>query len=131
MNARIRILAAALLVLPLAACGDVAPDASGYRQETGGDPEAGRRVILDSGCASCHSIPGVDSVAEYRVGPDLHDFDERYTIAGQVPNRPDELIAWLMDPQDIEPGTLMPDLGLTEQEARDVAAYLYQEGADR
>jgi cytochrome c len=46
-------------------------------------------------------------------------------IAGELPNSPDNLVRWIKDPKAVEPGTAMPDLGLTDDEARDVAAYLY------
>lgn len=46
-------------------------------------------------------------------------------IAGELPNSPANLVRWIKDPKSVEPGTDMPDLGLTDQQARDVAAYLY------
>ena len=90
----------------------------------GGDPEAGRRAIESHGCTSCHAIAGLDA-PEARVGPPLHDLAERRYIAGDEPNTLDVLMRWLQDPASVEPGTVMPDVGLTEQEARDIAAYLY------
>jgi cytochrome c len=109
----------------LAACA-----AGGGSQEEdlvpGGSAQRGQTVILQYGCTSCHAIPGVGSV-ENGVGPDLDDLANQRYIAGQVPNRPEELIRWLQDPQEIEPGTLMPDMGVSEQDARDIAAYLYDQ----
>ena len=52
-------------------------------------------------------------------------FSRRTMIAGELPNSPDNLVRWIKDPELVEPGTAMPDLGLTDSEARDVAAYLY------
>ena len=52
-------------------------------------------------------------------------FARRAYIAGQLPNQPENLIRWLVDPQAIEPGTAMPDLDVTPELARDIAAYLY------
>jgi cytochrome c1 len=46
-------------------------------------------------------------------------------IGGQLANTPDNLIAWLQDPQHFAPGTAMPNLLITEPAARDMAAYLY------
>jgi cytochrome c1 len=46
-------------------------------------------------------------------------------IAGVVANTPADLIAWLRNPQAVIPGNAMPDMDLSEQQARDVAAYLY------
>jgi cytochrome c1 len=76
------------------------------------------------GCAACHVIPGVRG-ADGKVGPPLTGIGSRIMIAGQVPNTPDNLIRWIRDPQAIEPGTAMPNLGVSEPTARDIAAYLY------
>lgn len=92
---------------------------------TGGDPEAGRRLIDEAyGCGTCHTIPGIPG-ADANVGPPLTKFAERHYIAGRLVNTPDNLVKWIMDPQEVEPGTAMPDMGVTEPEARDIAAYLY------
>lgn len=90
----------------------------------GGDSERGRVLMRDYGCHTCHLIPGVPG-ANSLVGPPLTAWAERQFIAGALPNLPNELIAWLQDPQAIEPKTAMPNLGATEQEARDMSAYLY------
>jgi cytochrome c1 len=52
-------------------------------------------------------------------------FGQRTFIAGEVPNSPENLVRWIRSPKSIEPGTAMPELGLSDQDARDVAAYLY------
>jgi cytochrome c len=109
-------------VVLLSACGG-----SDTRQLVdGGDAERGAVAVEQYGCTSCHAVPGVPSV-ENGIGPSLDGFAERRYIAGQLPNRPEELIRWLLDPQAIEPGTAMPDTGLSEEEARDIAAYLYDQ----
>ncbi|HLK51298.1 MAG TPA: c-type cytochrome [Bryobacteraceae bacterium] len=96
-----------------------------YRIATGGVAQRGHSVILDKHCGSCHTIPGV-SDAKGVVGPPLMFFGRRTFIAGQLPNNPDNLVRWIRNPQSVEPDTAMPDLGLTDQQARDVVAYLYQ-----
>ena len=90
----------------------------------GGDPSRGERSIVAYGCGSCHVIPGVPQ-AEGRVGPPLTDLANRAFIAGQLPNEPDALVRWIRQPQEIRPGSAMPDLGVTDGDARDIAAYLY------
>jgi cytochrome c2 len=94
------------------------------RQVEGGDPKRGVAAIEAYGCGSCHMIPGITG-AHGQVGPPLDDWSERVYIAGQVPNTTDFLIRWIEMPQAIEPGTAMPNLRVTEGEARDIAAYLY------
>jgi cytochrome c len=96
----------------------------------GADPARGQALMREHGCGACHRIPGVRQ-ARAMVGPPLDDYALRGYVAGVLPNRPANLIAWLRDPPAITPATAMPNLGLTEQEARDMAAYLYTLGARR
>lgn len=89
----------------------------------GGNADSGELLIGFYDCGSCHEIPGVTG-ARGVIGPPLSDFGQRGFIAGSLANGPDNLIAWIVDPQSIAPATAMPDLGVTETEARDIAAYL-------
>lgn len=109
-------------VLLLGACNSEPPPAS--QRVIGGDPEIGIALVGHYGCGSCHEIPGV-SGASGTVGPPLQRFGRRTYIGGTLPNRPENLTRFLQDPPALAPGTAMPNLGLSEQEARDVAAYLY------
>jgi cytochrome c len=90
----------------------------------GGSPRVGARLIESYHCGACHMIPGIKG-ADGLVGPPLMLFARRTYVGGEVPNTPPNLIRWIQDPASIEPGTAMPALGLNEQQARDVAAYLY------
>ena len=90
----------------------------------GGNPVRGAELIEAYGCPACHTIPGIDG-ADALVGPPLTAWAERVYIAGAIANTPENLLRWLQNPQEIEPGTAMPDLGVTEQGARDIGAYLY------
>jgi cytochrome c len=90
----------------------------------GASPQSGRALVVALECGVCHAIPGVRG-ARGVVGPPLDHFGDRPFIAGLVPNRPALLVQWIMDPPSIAPATGMPSLGLTEAQARDVAAYLY------
>ncbi len=89
-----------------------------------GDPDRGQRAIEAYGCGSCHSIPGIRG-ANGMVGPPLDHWAERRIIAGEVPNDLERLITWLTVPQSIEPGTAMPNMGVSDGQARDIASYLY------
>lgn len=99
------------------------------RGQPEGDATAGRRLVEAYGCGSCHVIPGVAN-SRGHVGPPLTDFGLRHYIAGAVLNNPDNLTRWLIAPESIEPGTAMPDVGVTAEHARDMAAYLLELGAD-
>jgi cytochrome c len=96
----------------------------------GGDPVRGKRTIVTYGCGSCHVIPGVPAAVGL-VGPPLTDMADRRWVAGRVPNEPAALVRWIREPRAVDPGTAMPNLGVTEGEARDIAAYLYTLAADR
>lgn len=69
-------------------------------------------------------IPGIPG-AEGLVGPPLIKWSARKMIAGEIPNTPDNLVYWIAVPQSIEPGSAMPNLGVSDGQARDIAAYLY------
>ena len=87
------------------------------------DPERGIVALRQYGCATCHRIPGVVG-ADTPVGPPLAHLAPRRFIAGAVSNDADGLMRWLRDPQALHAGSAMPDLGVTDRDARDMAAYL-------
>lgn len=117
-----------LLAVLLAGCHP--QDDQTARELTGGDPRAGEDAIARYGCGGCHEIPGVDN-ATGLVGPSLAKIADRTTLAGQLPNQPDNMLLWIKDPQSAAPGTLMPDMNVTDEDARDIAAYLYTLRMDR
>jgi len=94
------------------------------RQLTGGNVRAGSHAIRRYGCGACHEIPGIPG-ADGHVGPALTGFSRRAEVAGRLSNDPANLIRWIRHPQQVSPGNGMPDQGVTEQDARDIAAYLY------
>jgi cytochrome c2 len=111
---------AALCPLLLGACGGK-PEAT---RVEGGDARLGKELVAQYQCGACHKIPQV-SGAGGEAGPDLAGFGRLSYIANGIPNQPERLAAWLVDPPALKPGTAMPVLGLTEQEARHMAAFLY------
>ncbi|MDX2333595.1 c-type cytochrome [Brevundimonas vesicularis] len=113
--------AACALALALCACVD---KSDLPRPVVQADAAAGLAVIKEVGCAACHRIPDV-AWPEGRSGSNLAGFGARPLIAGRLPNQPDVLIRWLIDAPSMDPGTAMPPMPLTQDQARDVAAYLY------
>jgi cytochrome c2 len=91
---------------------------------THGSPDRAPALLARYGCAGCHTIPGVPG-ADGQVGPDLSGLKDRVYVGGVLRNTPDDLIHWIVDPQRFSPHSAMPVTGITEAEARDVAAYLY------
>lgn len=92
-----------------------------------GDPMRGRDLFATIGCGGCHTLrglPGASGVA----GPNLTNVTLRPTLAGEsIPMAPETLARWLVNPADVKPGTPMPSLGLSGEQARDVAAFLYSQ----
>jgi cytochrome c1 len=98
---------------------------SGYRPsmaET--DAERGRERLRHFECGACHEIPGVPG-ARGRVGPPLGQYGRRVYVAGKFPNTPAFLVPWIRDAPAMAPQTAMPQVPMSEQDARDMAAYLY------
>lgn len=93
----------------------------------GGDPREGAVLVTRYSCGACHLMPGVPN-ANGLVGPPLGRFARRTVIAGVLPNTPPNLVQWLRNPQAVTPGNAMPNVGLTDAQARDIAAYLYAKG---
>ncbi|WP_209381817.1 c-type cytochrome [Pararoseomonas baculiformis] len=108
-------------VIALAGCDEAVPD---HLRIPGGNARLGARIVAERDCGVCHVIPGLRG-ARGRVGPSLAGFGARGYVAGVLPNNPDNLLWWLQDPPAVAPGTAMPDLGLRQEEARHVAAFLY------
>lgn len=108
-----------LLALSVTACGK--EEVAAFPN---GNPERGRAAVDRFGCVACHMIPGFANQGS-NVGPPLHKIAERAYLGGVVPNTPEDMVRWLQNPPQIDPRTAMPNLGISEAEARDIGAYLY------
>ena len=118
--AAVTMLAAALMWL--VGCGwqaDLQP------QVRGGDARRGALALREHDCGVCHVIPGIAG-ARGRVGPPLAEYSRFPYLAGKFPNRPELLVRWIADAPSMAPQTAMPAIAMREQDARDIAAYLYQ-----
>src|SRR3954454_3515832 len=91
---------------------------------TGGYPSRAPELIRRYGCAGCHTIPGIPG-GDGQVGGPLKDIRQRVYVGGVVTNSPDNMIKWIVSPQSFSPRSAMPATGISDAEARDVAAYLY------
>lgn len=90
----------------------------------GGDPERGRLLVQQYQCAACHFIPEVQG-PNGDAGPSLQSMGRMSYIAGSIPNQPENMIRFLQNPPAVKPGTLMPALGISNDEARHMAAFMY------
>jgi mono/diheme cytochrome c family protein len=88
------------------------------------DASVGKVALQQYACASCHDIPGIVVGADALVGPPLGGVAQRQYLAGLLANTPANMVRWIRHPQAIKPHTAMPDLGVSEQHARDITAYL-------
>lgn len=111
----------AIVLMSLCACAD---KADAPRVVEGADAAHGLVVIERVGCGACHRIPGV-AWPQGSVGGALDGFAERSLISGRLPNQPAALVQWLRDAPSLSPETGMPPMPITDDEARDIAAYLY------
>ncbi|HYD63552.1 MAG TPA: c-type cytochrome [Noviherbaspirillum sp.] len=108
-----------LLLLPAAVIGE-----SIQKPRVDGDPDRGKAAVERYGCVACHAIPGTANQGS-NVGPPLHKIARRAYLGGVIPNTPQNMVRWLRNPPQAAPRTAMPNLGMSEQEATDIASYLY------
>jgi cytochrome c2 len=121
---RRRLLAALGLCVLMAGCEQ--DRAAVPPAERSGNRYVGRTLLLAYGCAACHHIRGLPD-ADGQSGPDLERIAYRSYLGGVLPNTQANMQRWIMHPRAISAGTAMPELGVSEAEARDMAAYLYQQ----
>lgn len=101
----------------------LAPKGDGKMSAKPPDAARGRKAIEQYGCVTCHAIPGVVG-PNFPVGPPLAGVGSRVMLGGVLPNSPENMALWLRAPQAFAPRSAMPTLGLSEQDARDIAAFL-------
>jgi mono/diheme cytochrome c family protein len=101
------------------ACGP-GPRAAGDAQDS---VRRGQRALAQYACNACHTIPGTTGSFPH-VGPPLAGMARRAIIGGKLSNTPDNMVRWLRHTRAVDPLTAMPEMGVTEQDARDIAAYL-------
>jgi cytochrome c len=111
-----------MLPLSLPACNDA--EETSKLLVAGSAPERGRAAIERYGCASCHTIPWIQG-ADALVGPPLDRIASRSYIAGVLENTRENMVRWVKDPPGVDPLTAMPNLRVTDDDARDIAAFLY------
>lgn len=114
------------LMLTLAACSRLSSEQvkDAYIMTGGGDARTGRETIRKYGCNACHTISGVPG-ARGLVGPPLDGVADRQYLAGELQNKPENMMRWIQHPHSVEPHTVMPEMNVSEQDSRDIAAYLY------
>ncbi len=94
-----------------------------FAMEEKASAERGRKALEQYACVTCHAIPGVVG-PNFPVGPPLAGVGSRTMLGGVLPNSPENMARWLRAPQAFAPLTAMPNLGLSERDARDIAAFL-------
>lgn len=107
------------LLMLVAACGETPAI-----RIPGADAERGKEAVRRYGCSACHAIPGIANQGS-NVGPPLHKVARRAYIGGIVPNTPEQMVRWLRNPPQVDARTAMPDMGISDAEAKDIAAFLY------
>ena len=113
------------ITILLEACGPSKEDRRWAANLTGGDPARGKIAIRHYGCMACHTVDGIRE-SEALVGRPLTRMASRSYLAGNMKNNPENMIRWIQKPREIHSDTAMPDTGVTQSDARDIASYLYQ-----
>ncbi len=117
----------ALLMVVLVGCERYSSEGSYAKVSRitgGGNAAAGKETIRRYGCQGCHTIPGIRD-AKGVVGPPLDRLSQRVYLAGELPNTTENLMHWIQHPHQVHPRTAMPEMGVSDQDARDISAYLY------
>jgi cytochrome c1 len=92
---------------------------------TGGVGARAMPIMVANGCTGCHTISGVPG-AHGLVGPQLDaTLATRIFVGGVLSNNSENLVRWIRAARQVNPHTAMPSTGISEQQARDIAAYLY------
>ncbi|WP_166825809.1 c-type cytochrome [Thalassoroseus pseudoceratinae] len=107
----------------------LAPEQGWQKLADEGNKSRGKDLTRKYGCGTCHQILGING-ANGAAGPPLTNWGKRHYIAGTLNNSPRHLVTWLRNSQDVEPGTVMPNLNIPEDDAWDIAAYLLALGRD-
>lgn len=117
--------------LKTASAGATAPQAAAEQKDTaaaapaqGGEYAAGEKLFMTKGCLGCHSLQAANA-PKGLIGPNLANVGARsYIAAGWLANTDENLERWIREPQAIKKGVLMPNLGVTAEEAKALRAYL-------
>jgi len=103
-----------------------APDSAKAQTGQAQDPlvAQGQKLFLMKGCVGCHSLVALNA-PKGLLGPNLANVGARtYIAAGTLPNNDENLAHWIRFPQEVKHGVLMPNLGVTEDEAKALVAFL-------
>lgn len=111
----------AVAALLACACSRISPGAS--VAQASGPQRSAPELMIQYGCITCHVIPHVPG-AVGKVGPSLASVSQRSYLAGSLPNTPENLEHWIMHPQHYQPGTAMPEMDVSEQDAHRIAVFL-------
>lgn len=133
---RVPLVGLAASILVLTACGTppaATPTASSGSKPTTqaastvtGDAAAGKELFLRKGCVACHTAQGIQG-ATGTIGPNLNgigDPAKKPKLTDGGTNTAEHIREWIKDPQKLKPGTMMPNLQLTDKEADDLTALL-------
>lgn len=90
--------------------------------------QEGKELFDANNCMTCHATGLKDEYVANQVptGPDLANFGDRTRIAGFLLPTKENLVDWIVRPDELKPGNKMPNLGVSEDDAAKIAEYLMQ-----
>jgi cytochrome c2 len=102
------------------------PPVASKAAELSPEAAAGRQLFVAKGCGACHRAPGIPE-AQGTIATNLRSVGNPAAhpkIAGVLDNTPENMQRWLMNPNQVKPGTAMPNLSLTQDEVARLTALL-------
>jgi cytochrome c2 len=86
------------------------------------DAQNGKALFDAKGCLACHQLHGTGGDVGPSLTTQVPDFPQGTWVGDKL--RGNWIYQWLLNPQSLLPETLEPNVGLTDQEALDLTAYL-------
>ncbi|SHL23562.1 cytochrome c oxidase subunit 2 [Nitrosospira sp. Nsp11] len=82
----------------------------------------GHKLFMDR-CAGCHTVRGTHASGQH--APDLTHLNSRRRLAGGLlTNTPEHVMKWVVNAQQLKPGSRMPSMVLSESEKSALALFL-------
>ena len=93
-----------------------------YAHQDQADAERGKSLFDENGCIACHQMHGSGGDVGPSLTTQVPEFPHGTWVGDKL--RGGWIYQWLKNPQALLPDTIEPNLGLSDQQARDLTAFL-------